>query len=165
MSDTPRDTPPPFDRPFDGEDTRQRVHGVILHARDPMTAAEIADRANCTEDAARDHLSFYTEQGIVTKHESEPARYKRNDEHIEQRRVDELADDHTIDELQIRVSELTDQIEQYRDEYNADSPADVDLTDADAADDIDDVYIELSNWATLIEERRLHERAQETILD
>lgn len=36
--DARRDGPPPFDRPFEGEDTKQRVYGAVLHAREPMTA-------------------------------------------------------------------------------------------------------------------------------
>ncbi len=159
-----RDGPPPFDRPFEDEDTKQRVYGTVLHARDPMTAAEIADRADCSEDAARSHLSFYTDLGIVIRHEGRPARYERNDDYFEWRQVNELAREHTVDELQTRVSELTDQIEAYRDEYDADSPADVDVLDFDA-DDVDDVYVDLSEWATVLEERRLHERARRTATD
>ena len=159
-----RDGPPPFDRPFEDEDTKQRVYGAVLHARDPMTAAEIADRADCSEDAARSHLSFYTDLGIVIRHEGRPARYERNDDYFEWRRVNELAREHTVDELQTRVSELTDQIETYRDEYDANSPADVDVLDFDA-DDVDDVYVDLSEWATVLKERRLHESAQRTATD
>jgi DNA-binding transcriptional regulator GbsR (MarR family) len=159
-----RDGPPPFDRPFENEDTKQRVYGTVLHARDPLTAAEIADRADCSEDAARSHLSFYADLGIVIQHEGRPARYERNDDYFEWRRVNELAREHTVDELQARVSELTDRIETYRDEYDADSPADVGVLAFDA-EDIDDVYADLSEWATVVEERRLHERARRTATD
>lgn len=155
-----RDGPPPFDRPFEDEDTKQRVYGTVLHARDPMTAAEIANQADCSEDAARAHLSFYADLGIVIRHEGRPVRYERNDDYFEWRRVNELARKHSVDELQTRVSELTDQIETYRAEYDTNSPADVDVLAFDA-DDIDDVYVDLSDWATAIEDRRLHERARQ----
>ncbi|MGB9965764.1 DUF7342 family protein [Halobacterium hubeiense] len=158
--DAHRDGPPPFDRPFDGADTKQRVYGAVLHAREPMTAAEIADRADCSEESARTHLSFYADLGIVIHHDGRPARYERNDDYFEWRRMNELANDHTVDELQARVSDLTDQIEAYREEYDADSPADVDVLDYDAAH-VDDVYADLGDWATAIEERRLHERARQ----
>lgn len=154
-----RDGPPPFDRPFDGEDTKQRVYGAILHARDPMTAGEIAERADCSTESARTHLSFYADLGIVIKHEGRPVRYERNDDYFEWRRVNELAREKTVDELQTRVSELTDRIEDYRTEYDADTPADVDVLEFDA-ERIDDIYVELGQWATAIEERALHERAR-----
>ncbi|RQG94040.1 DUF7342 family protein [Natrarchaeobius chitinivorans] len=157
--DDRRDGPPPFDRPFEDEDTKQRVYGAVLHTREPMTAAEIADRADCSEESSRTHLSFYADLGIVIRHEGRPVRYERNDDYFEWRRVNELAREHTVDELQTRVSELTDRIEEYRDEYDADSPAKVDVLEFDA-ERVDDVYVELGDWATVIEERRLHERAR-----
>ena len=158
--DARRDGPPPFDRPFEGEDTKQRVYGAVLHAREPMTAAEIAERADCSEESARTHLSFYADLGIVIHHDGRPARYERNDDYFEWRRVNELANVHTVEELQARVSELTDQIEAYRAEYDADSPGDVDVLEYDA-ERVDDVYADLGDWATAIEERRLHERARQ----
>ncbi|WP_129116644.1 DUF7342 family protein [Halegenticoccus tardaugens] len=157
-----RDGPPPFDRPFEGEDTKQRVYGAVLHAREPMTVSKIAERADCSEESARTHLSFYADLGIVIRHEGRPVRYERNDDYFEWRRVNGLAQENTIDELQVRVSELTGRIEEYRDEYNADSPAEVDVLEFDAAQ-VDDVYVDLGDWATAIEERRLHERARRKV--
>ena len=154
-----RDGPPPFERPFEGEDTKSRVYGAVLHAREPMSASEIAERADCSDESARTHLSFYADLGIVVRHEGRPVRYERNDDYFEWRRVSELAREHTVDELQVRVSELTDRIEGYRDEYDADSPGDVDALAFDATR-IDDVYADLGDWATAVEERRLHERAR-----
>jgi DNA-binding transcriptional regulator GbsR (MarR family) len=157
-----RDGPPPFDRPFEGEDTKQRVYGAVLHAREPMTAADIAERADCSEESARTHLSFYTDLGIVIRHEGRPVRYERNDDYFEWRRVNELAQEHTVEELQRRVSELTDRIEAYRDDYGADSPAKVDVLEFDA-EQVDDIYADLGDWATAIEERRRHERARQKV--
>ena len=163
MADEARhDGPPPFDRPFEGEDTKQRVYGAVLHAREPMTAAEIAERAECSDESARTHLSFYADLGIVVRHEGRPVRYERNDDYFEWRRVNELARDNSLDDLQTRVSELTDKIERHRDEYSADSPADVNVLEFNA-EEVDDVYVDLGDWATAIEERRLHERARQKI--
>jgi hypothetical protein len=102
------------------------------------------------------------EVGIVIRHEGRPVRYERNDDYFEWRRVNELAREHTVDEPQDRVSVLTDRIEEYRDEYGGDSPAEVDVLAFDA-EQVDDVYVELGEWATIIEERRLHERARRKV--
>ncbi|ADD07459.1 HTH domain protein (plasmid) [Natrialba magadii ATCC 43099] len=163
MTDGSRpDGPPPFERPFEDEDTKQRVYGAVLHAREPMTATELAERADCSEASARTHLSFYADLGIVIRHEGRPVRYERNDDYFEWRRVNQLAQENTVDELQARVSELTEQVEAYRDQYGVDSPAEVDVLEFDAAR-VDDVYSELGDWATVIEERRLHERARRKV--
>ena len=163
-ADARRDGPPPFERPFEGEDTKQRVYGAVLHAREPMTAAEIAELADCSTESARTHLSFYADLGIVVIHEGRPIGYERNDDYFEWRRANELARSRTIEELQARVSELTDQIKEHRDEYGVDSPADVDVLSFDA-DRVDEVYADLGEWATRIEERRLHERARRKVAE
>jgi DNA-binding transcriptional regulator GbsR (MarR family) len=157
--DAPHDGPPPFDRPFEGEDTKQRVYGAVLHAREPMTAAEIAERADCSEESARTHLTFYSDLGIVIRHEGRPVRYERNDDYFEWRRVNELAQENTVEELQARVSELNERLETYREKYDAETPAEVDVLEFDPKQ-VDDVYVDLGDWATVIEERRLHERAR-----
>jgi Sugar-specific transcriptional regulator TrmB. len=140
------------------------VYGAVLHAREPMTAADIAERADCSEESARTHLSFYTDLGIVIRHEGRPVRYERDDDYFEWRRVNELAQEHTVEELQRCVSELTDRIEAYRDDYDADSPAEVDVLEFDA-EQVDDVYVEFGNWATAIKKRRRHKRAAKRSLD
>jgi DNA-binding transcriptional regulator GbsR (MarR family) len=127
-----------------------------------MTAAEIAERADCSTESARTHLSFYADLGIVIRHEGRPVRYERNDDYFEWRRVNELARENSVEELQTRVSELTDRIEEYQKKYDADSPAEVDVLEFDA-EQIDDVYVELGQWATAVEERALHERARRKV--
>lgn len=162
--ETHRDGSPPFERPAGGAETAERVYDAVLHAREPMPVPEIAARADCSDESARTHLSFFADLRIVTRHEGQPVRYERNSEYFEWRRVNRLVDDHTIDELQARVSELTDRIEAYRDKYNAETPADVDVLDFDTAE-IDDVHVDLGDWATAVEERRLHERARRTLAE
>ncbi len=156
---TYNDGPPPFDSLFEDEDTKQRVYGAVLHARDPMTAAEIAERADCSEESARTHLSFYADLGIVVRHDGRPVRYERNDDYFEWRRVSNLARENTVEELQARVSKLTERIDEYRDKYGTESPAKVNVLEFDA-EHVDDVYADLGDWATVIEDRRLHERAR-----
>lgn len=156
--------PPEFDQPFENEDTKQRVYGAVLHAREPMTAAEVADRAECSAASARTHLAFYADLGIVVRHEGRPVRYERNDDYFEWRRVNELARTQSLEELQTVVSELTERIETYRERYNAESPADVDVLEVETGD-VDDIYADLGEWATNIEERRLHERARRKVTE
>jgi DNA-binding transcriptional regulator GbsR (MarR family) len=157
--DVHRDDPPLFDRPMEGEDTKHRVYGAVLHAREPTTVSKIAEWADCSDDSARTYLSFYADLGIVIRQGDRPVRYQRNNDYFEWRRVHELAQESTVYELQSRVSELTDRIEEYQDEYDADSPVEVNIPEFGEAQ-IDDVRVDLGDWATAIEERRLYERAR-----
>ncbi|AGB14953.1 Sugar-specific transcriptional regulator TrmB [Halovivax ruber XH-70] len=156
--------PPAFEDAFGGDDVEQRVYGTILQTRNPTAANEIAEGADCDPKTARKYLRWFTELGIVTRHDGRPVTYERNDTYFEWRRIDRLATDHSVDALQQRVRELTARIDAYEDVYDASTPAAVDaVAAAEASDDrtIDDVYSDLGDWKTAREERRRHERARQ----
>lgn len=156
--------PPEFDTAFGDEDVEQRIYGTILRTREPASAADIAERVDCDPKTARKYLSWFTDLGVVVEHDGRPTTYERNDAYFDWRRVNELASTHSLPELQRRVSELTDEIAAYRDEYDADSPGEIDVLEYDASR-IDAVYEDLSEWATARRERRLYERARQQVAD
>jgi len=54
--DAGRGGPPPFDRPFEGEDTKQRVYGAVLHAgsrRPPGSPSGRTARSRGRPEASR----------------------------------------------------------------------------------------------------------------
>jgi predicted transcriptional regulator len=158
------DGPPPFEDVFRGEDVEQRIYGTILQTREPATANTIAERVDCDPKTARKYLGWFADLGIVTRHDGHPATYERNDAYFEWRRIDQLAADHSVDELQQRVQELTARITDYEDAYDAATPAAVDaVAVAEASDErtIDEVYSDLGDWATAREDRERYERARQ----
>lgn len=163
-ADSPADGPPPFEHAFSHDDVEQRIYGTVLQTREPTTASAIADRVDCDPKTARKYLSWFAELGIVTRHDGHPVTYERNDAYFEWRRVNQLASEHSLEELQQRVQELTARIDEYEDSYDAATPAAVDaLAAAEANDDrtIDDVYSDLGDWATARDERERYERARQ----
>lgn len=157
------DGPPPFEDAFTAEDVEQRIYGTILQSREPTAASAIADAADCDPKTARKYLEWFDELGILTRHEGHPTTYERNDSYFEWRRINQLAADHSVEELQARVRELTTRIAEYEATYGATSPAAVDAVAAaeERDDPIDDVYGELADWATAREERDRYERARQ----
>ncbi|WP_121820058.1 DUF7342 family protein [Halostella salina] len=156
--------PPPFEDAFDSDDVEQRIYGTILQTREPTTASAIADAVDCDPKTARKYLGWFTELGIVSRHDGHPATYERNDAYFEWRRINQLAADHSVEALQERVRELTTRIAGYEDRYDAASPAAVDaVVVAEASDErtIDDVYSDLADWVTAREERERYERARQ----
>ncbi len=156
--------PPAFDTPFDGDDVEQRLYGAVLQIRSPTTAGDIADQVGCDPKTARKYLQWFSNLGIVTRHDGHPVTYERNDAYFEWRRINRLASENTRDELTQRVSELTLTIERYQERYDAATPSAVDaLSAAEKSDErsIDDVYSDLGDWETARRERRLHERARQ----
>ena len=165
MSETDgADGPPPFEDAFTGDDVEQRIYSTILQTREPTAASVIADSADCDPKTARKYLGWFDDLGIVTRHDGHPATYERNDAYFEWRRINQLAADHSVEELQERVRELTARITEYEEAYDATTPAAVDaITVAEASDrrTIDDVYGDLGDWATAREERDRYERARQ----
>lgn len=157
------DGPPAFDAAFDG-DVEQRVYAAILQAREPTSASKIAETADCDPKTARKYLSWFVELGVVTEHEGRPVTYQRNDAYFKWRRANELASTHSLDELQRRVVELTEEIEAYREQYDAESPAEVDVLALDP-DDVDEAYADLADWASAERDRRLFERARRQVAE
>jgi predicted transcriptional regulator len=158
------DGPPAFEDAFRGDDVEQRIYGTILQTREPMTASAIADVAGCDPKTARKYLGWFSEIGIVTRHDGHSATYGRNDAYFEWRRIDQLAADHSVEDFEQRVRDLSSRIEAHEDTYGAPTPAAVDAGDAaESSDDrtIDDVYGDLGDWATALEERTRYERARQ----
>jgi len=156
--------PPPFEDAFTSDDVEQRIYGTILQRREPTTASAIADSADCDPKTARKYLGWFDDLGIVTRHDGHPVTYERNDAYFEWRRINQLAADRSVEELQSRVRELTTRITEYEATYDATSPATVDaVAAADSSDEltIDTVYSDLADWATAREERNRYERARQ----
>lgn len=156
--------PPAFDDPFDGDDVEQRIYGTVLQIREPTTASAIAERVDCDPKTARKYLKWFTDLGIVTRHDGRPATYERNDAYFEWRHINQLAADHSTEELQQRVQELTTTIADYEETYGTATPADVDVLTVAEADDsqsIDEVYSDLADWTTARHEQERYERARQ----
>ena len=155
------DGPPPFEDIFASDDVEQRVYDAILRAREPTSVEAIADAADCDPESTQEHLTWFAELRIVTRHDGDPVTYERNDACFDWRRVNELAATRSGAELRDRVRELTTRIAEYEARYDAASPAAVDaIAVAEASDQsIDQVYVDLGDWATAQERRDLCERA------
>jgi len=160
---TSPDGPPSFGDPFEGDDVEQRIYGTVLQTREPATASSIADRVDCDPKTARKYLDWFADLGVVRRHDGRPATYERNGAYFEWRRVNRLAADHSVDELQQRVRKLSTRIAGYEETYDAAEPASVDavaVADASAERTVDDVYADLGDWATALTERERYERAR-----
>lgn len=160
-SESPDDLPA-FDA-FRGDDVEQRVYGTVLQTREPTTTSAIAKRADCDPKTARKYLGWFGELGIVTRHDGHPATYERNDAYFEWCRINQLAADHSVEDRQQCVPELTSRIDAYEDTYAAATPAAVGAVAAAETGDrtIDDAYSDLGDWTTAWDERTRYEAARQ----
>lgn len=156
--------PPEFEDAFDSGDVERRIYGTILQIREPTAASAIAETVGCDPKTARKYLRWFAELGIVTRHEGHPTTYERNDSYFEWRRVNRLAAEHSVEELQRRVRNLSEKLDEYRSEYGVATPNEVDalaVVEENEDTTVDDVYEDLGDWATARRERRHYERARQ----
>lgn len=140
--------------------TRDRVYETVIQLFEPASADEIAERARCSEGAARDHLEWFEARGIVESIDGRPKRYRRNDAYFEWARANELRRAHTDAELERDLRALVTAERSYRDQYEVGGPDQVDALEAGAYDDIEAVWEDIANWKTVRRDIRVIERAR-----
>lgn len=128
----------------------ERVYRVALQLYEPARTAEVAERAACAPDTARRHLQRLAELGVIERVTDDPATYQRNDAYFEWRKRQRLSDC-SMDELQGRLEPLTARERTFRERYDAETPADVDALAHADYDEIEDVWLDLSEWQTVRE--------------
>jgi predicted ArsR family transcriptional regulator len=151
------------DRWQDERTTFQRVYDVLVGTQSFLTAQEFADRAECSETAARNALEQLAEMGVAERRDGRPARYRRNDSYFRWKRVESLAREHSPDELQERLDDLIATDKEFQDEYGVPDPAAVSTADlpVDDHDALHERWEDLSEWRTVRRDIRLLRRAVE----
>ena len=130
------------------EPADERVYRVALQLYEPTRVAAVAERADCAPDTARRHLERLAEIGVVDRVADDPATYRRNESYFEWRkrhRLEGLSDA----ALRDRLADLAGREREFRDRYDADGPAEVDALDVADYDEIEDVWLDLSEWETV----------------
>lgn len=138
------------------EPADERVYRVALQLYEPARIAEIADRADCAPDTARRHLRRLADIGVLDVVSEDPVTYRRNESYFEWRKQNRL-DELSTEELQQRLEELTARERQFRETYDTDGPDAVDALAHADYDDLEAVWMDLSEWKTV---RRRIERLE-----
>jgi predicted ArsR family transcriptional regulator len=128
---------------------RERLLDVVTGLHTPTKVAAIADRADCDTETARDYLEWFDEMGVVHRQDGRPVRYERNDAYFRWRRISRLREDYDEQEIVEALADVLDQIDAYREQYDADDPDDVSLVEANRDMSTEDAWEALSEWQTL----------------
>ena len=102
--------------------TFQRVYDVVTGLTEYAPVGDVADRAACSDDGARDALSQLVEMGVAEKRDGRPATYRRNESYFRWRRVEELSRDHSAADLRARVEELLEEDEAFQERFDTPDP-------------------------------------------
>jgi len=149
------DTPAPefdlaagFSDDFDSEPADERVYRVALQLYEPAGVSDVAERAACAPDTARRHLNRLADIGVVEAVSESPATYARNESYFEWRlrsRLESLSQS----ELHDALAELTSRETAFRERFGVDSPTAVNALDHADYDDLEEVWLALSEWHTV----------------
>ncbi len=131
---------------------RERLLDVIIGLRTPTKVSDIAERADCDTETARDYLKWFDEMGMVSRHDGRPVRYERNDAYFHWRRINHIREEYSEQEIVDALTEAVQEIKQYETEFHAETPEEVSLVEASRDRPMEAAWEALTEWETL--ERR-----------
>ena len=150
---------------LDETDTFGRVYDVVLGITSPTPAAEIAEIADCSPNAATKHLTRLAEMGVVeADRESRPARFARNDGYLEWQEASRVARELSVTDIIDRVESLEAERDDYEERFGTTDPAEVSVFGHDDHDDHDEIHERMtavSEWQGVIRDLRLYELARQ----
>jgi predicted transcriptional regulator len=140
----------------------ERVYRVALGLTGPTSVADVAERADCSKNAARRHLKRFVDIGILTRVTENPETFERNESYFEWRRLNRLAE-LSEQEYKERLGELLTEDESYCEKYDTDDPDKIDPLTYGEYGDAERVWLEINNWQAIREEvRDLHRVHRDT---
>lgn len=124
----------------------ERVYTILEDTREGASAAEIAERALVSEPTARRHLKALERTGFATtENEGRTTLYKRDEDQIVMRRIHELRDEVTREELIAGIKDMKREIREFETEYDAVSPEEL---ARQLSSDEDEAWDDVSRWKT-----------------
>ena len=141
---------------------RERLLDVVVGVRTPTKVSTIAKRADCGTETARDYLAWFDEMGMVHRHNGRPVRYERNDAYFQWRRINQIREEYSEQEIVDALDDTLNQIEDYRAQFDATHPDEVSLVDATQEQNLSTevAWEALSEWETLEQRATLLDAAR-----
>lgn len=134
---------------FEGQSTKERMLDVIMQLRDPTKVATIAERAGCDTETARNYLEWFADLGLVQKQTGRPVRYKRNESFLRWRRIEQIRNRYSDEEIVDELREVMEAIQAYQDRFGVEDSGQVSLKEASEETTVEDAWEALSEWQTL----------------
>lgn len=129
---------------------RERVKDIINRTASPMSAPEVAEVAEVSPPTARTELSNLADEGVVLAESSTNGTvYQRDPDWYRLKRIQRLAGKpQAVVESVLR--QIDQEIQDYRDTYDVDTPEDLILNDEELGDE---TWQDISEWRTALVDR------------
>jgi len=145
---------------FEGQSTKERMLDVIMQLRDPTKVAAIAERAGCDTETARNYLEWFADLGLVRTYTGRPARYERNESFLRWRRIEQIRQQYSDEEIVDELQDVMNGILAYQDRFGVETSGQVSLQEASKETTVEDAWEALSEWQTLEQRAELLDAAQ-----
>lgn len=101
----------------------ERVRHVIAHTYSPVSAEIVAEDAETSPKTARKHLNLLADEGFVVTATGEHGgtTYRRSPESLVVEQAADILEHVSTDELSTRITEMREQLNDFRAEYGVDS--------------------------------------------
>jgi predicted ArsR family transcriptional regulator len=137
----PDESNPGTERWIEETSAFDRVRSVAFTLQQPQTAGQIAESAHVSEKTARGHLQRLVEMDVVLAETGEgPTTYYPDPAYMRYREVRTLAREHDRDELTDIVATLKRDIGEWRDEFDVETPDELQASVADEDVSEQEVY-------------------------
>lgn len=123
----------------------ERVSLLVPNLTEEATVAEIADDADVSKETARKHLKHFENWNILVRTGTNPDVFVRNESYFDWLRIDTLEQEHSVDELQRTLSDLSAEDERFADELGADSPSSAGMLE-DGYENVDERAKKVRAW-------------------
>lgn len=149
-----------LDALLNGGPIRERLLDVVTGLRTPTKVSVIAELADCDTETARDYLEWFDEMGMVHRHDGRPVRYERNNAYFQWRRIDRIRAEYSEREIVDMLSETIKEIENYREQFDAEGPDEVSLVETSQDMPTEAAWEALSEWETIERQAALLDAAR-----
>jgi DNA-binding IscR family transcriptional regulator len=107
----------------------ERVRHVIAHTYSPVSAETVAEDAQTSPKTARKHLNLLADEGFVVTATGEHGGtiYRRSPESLVVEQAADILEHVSTDELSTRITEMREQLNDFRAEYGVDSPEELSI--------------------------------------
>jgi len=151
------------DRWHEDRTSFQRVYDGLVGSQTFLTAQEFANRADCSERAARKALKQLSEVLIAERQDGRPVRYRRNESYVRWKRAESLARESSPEEFRERIDELITEDNAFQEQYAIPYAEAVTTTDlpVDDHEGVSGRWENLNEWRTVRRDIRVLRRAVE----
>ena len=139
-----------------------RVYEAILGISEFTKHSDIAEVARCAPNTAKKHLKRLNQMGIAECRSSHwSLMFRRNGAYLEWREVNQIADDHSVQEIAERVRELEEKETELKEEFGAEGPDTASIYSSNSDRPTHELMQAIGTWNGIQRDIRLYEAARQ----